>query len=71
VPRAKRKANPVPARCTQHTVKDDWDMCGLGFDADERIERGEHQEQCAKCWRWLWPDERGPNFVSTGARDTD
>ena len=40
------------------------------FDADVKIEKGEHQEQCATCKRWFWPEECGENFVSTGRPDT-
>lgn len=58
-------------RCTSHAPQKDWDMVSSAIDTDERIARGEHQERCAKCLLWLWPDEQGPNFVSTGQLDTD
>lgn len=61
----------VPSRCPEHTPQRGWDMCGSAFDAEERMARGEHQEQCAKCLLWLWEDERGPGFTSTGAKDVD
>lgn len=38
---------------------------------DYRIERRERQEQCAVCLRWLWPDERGPGFISSGKSDSE
>lgn len=48
--------------CASHSPLFEW-------FPDDRIERGERQERCAACLHWLWPDERGPNFVSTGESD--
>lgn len=65
--RRKHKTMEDTARegmCPTHDPKFEW-------FPDHRIERGERQEQCAACWRWLWPDERGPGFVATGESDGD
>lgn len=73
--RGKRATPPkvkvvIPERCASHTT-DDLDMVSAAMDADERLARGERQEQCAKCWRWFWEHQRGPGFVATDAKDTD
>lgn len=67
-----KRLSRVPERCPEH-AKDEFgfDMISAAMDADERIERGEEQQQCAKCLRWLWPHQQGPGFVSTGVSDVD
>lgn len=69
--RVKRVDHTPPKRCRSHAPQRGWDMCGSALDADERIARGEHQQQCARCFRWLWEDQRGDGFVATDAKDTD
>ena len=56
-----------PGFCKTHKPKLDL----TEDDVDARYKRGDRQEQCATCKRWLWPSERGHNFVSTGRLDTD
>ena len=58
------RTGPRDGMCASHKPLFEW-------FPDYRIERGEHQRQCARCKRWFWPDEEGDNFVATNASDTD
>lgn len=58
--------DPLKGMCESHKPTFMW-----WPDLERREAKGEHQEQCARCKRWLWPEERGENFTSTGRLDTD
>lgn len=62
------KYDPRDGMCEAHNATFDW---LTQEEVDERYAKGIRQEQCATCKRWLWPKERGENFVSTGRLDTD
>ena len=67
---ARKRKSVMPERCPQH-VNTDLDYLAARFDADDRLDRGERQERCAKCLRWLWPHQQGADFISTGESDKD
>ena len=66
----KRKAayDPRASMCASHNAKFEW---LTEEDVERRASKGHRQERCSKCLLWLWPEERGRGFVSTGELDTD
>lgn len=60
--------DPLKGMCETHHPIFEW---LTEEEVNERHAEGKRQEQCKHCMRWLWPHERGDNFVSTGRLDTD